>query len=233
MSRHASRSLLLSLAATTSLVATGSASAAIFNATLNSQDAILGESDIGTPAYLADSGLAGTVGVRGSVGSRDIYNTVIGFTLPVLDAPILDATFGMVVTDRRSDSFFQVDLYGLSTTNPDGTGTSLYFEGALDGAQTLIEDEFTTNGAFETTGLEEAGGITLVAFLNSLYTGTTPNQSEVFFRVNADRDLGTSPLRRVEFDASSASLVIETVPEPGSLALIGLGGAMLLCRHRV
>lgn len=197
--------------------------AATIQATLNSQDSIVGEREGGTAAalgYYADSA-NGQAGVGGGAGNRENRNLIIGFVLPVLSEPILSATFSILIANSSSSGgAVSVDLYGLNTINPDGTGITLFAETGSDGSQTFLVDAFASAGD---TGTKTA---TVTAFIQSLYTGNTPNQTEVFFRINPDRALSTtqSP-RRVTFTTSSAQLEIVTIPEPslGLLSVAGIG----------
>ncbi|MBX3741469.1 MAG: hypothetical protein KF712_10790 [Akkermansiaceae bacterium] len=203
--------------------------AATIQATLNSQDSIVGEREGGTAAavgYYADSA-NGQAGVGGGAGNRENRNLIIGFILPVLSEPIVSATFSILIANSSSSGgSVAVDLYGLSTINPDGTGTTLFAEIGADGSQIFLMDAFASPGD---TGTKTA---TVTDFIQSLYTGNTPNQTEVFFRINPDRGLSTSQgPRRVTFTTSSAQLEIVTVPEP-SLGLLSVAGFGLLLVKR-
>lgn len=220
------------------LLTTGVAQAAPFSATLNSQDAIRGEAEAFSIGYRVDDSNSGLVGVSGALGERGNFNTVVGFILPTLDAAIDSVTFTIDQTDFRDNGFLEIDFYGLNTTNPDGSGTSLYFEGETDASHVEIVDAIANNNDTNPDNLNLPRTImvdnaALIGFVSGLYSGVNPTQTEVFFRFNLDTDINfPSPLRRINLDSSSATLTINTVPEPASLALVGLGGLMMLSRRR-
>lgn len=202
--------------------------AATIQATLNSQDSIVGERETtGSAAaigYYAGSA-NGQAGVGGGTGNKENRNVIIGFILPVLTEPILSVTFSIpIASSTSSGGAVSVDLYGLTTVNPDGTGITLFAEASSDGSHTFLVDAFASAGD---TGTKTA---TVTAFIQSLYTGNTPNQTEVFFRINPDRNLNVaqSP-RRVTFTTSSAQLEIVTIPEPshGLLSAAGIGLSLI------
>jgi hypothetical protein len=216
------------------LALAGAAEATPYNATLNSRDEIIGESESGgaSPGYYPGSaGSNQVVGVSGASGSREHQNAVIGFILPVLDGPIAAATFsiekvGVLGTPQRF-----VDLYGLGTTNPDVSGTSLFLEAATDGdpANTKLKDRF----AQRTGGPSGVIPADVTAFIQGFYTGNAPDQAEVFFRLNVDTDLDFSGQSGIRFDTSGAALEIETspaavIPEPVSALVVIIGGGALV-----
>ncbi len=229
-----------------------SANAAILDGAFNSADQIRGQSQnevgfplgyfVGTPAAPGGN----LSGIGGSNGSRVQGNVVIGFLLPVLPAGevISNATFTVEVASTSigggATGPTNIDLYGLNTTNPDGSGAGLFYASSTpDASQVLLEAAITNSGAAGGTVLSDD----VTAFIQSLYTDNTPNQVEVFFRLNASSDLDiavNSNVNRVNYAVNSTvvapedlpTLVIETViPEPASLALLGLGGLCMLSRR--
>ncbi len=216
------------------LVLAGSVSsqAAMVFATLTSQDSIVGERQGGTAAavgYYADEA-NGTVGVGGGSGNRENRNLIIGFTLPTLTTAIDSVKFSITVTSsNNSAGAIDVDLYGLATaTTPD---LSFFLEADTDPDtnQTELKDAFTNTSVADGATVET----TVTAFISSLYTGNTPNQAEVFFRINPDRNLNTgSNPRRVSFSTSTATLEITTVPEPAVPLLVAVGMFAWLGRRR-
>ena len=135
---------------------------------------------------------------------------------------------------------YNVDLYGLTRSPTAGPGAIAadYFEGALDATNTLIADNFVTTATPTGSVTTDASANTnLVAFLNANAT-TGPGQF-VLFRINNDADESGVNNRGYQFggnaagdDGNQPTLTFTTIPEPASLALLGLGGLMLLARRK-
>lgn len=211
------------------------ARAAVFFPIPTSDDTIVGQAfDQGTnPLGYRTNDPDDRIGTTGpSFSNRIDQQKVFGFTLPVLDFPnISQATFRVVNTFTSPAVPFNVDLYGLNVANPDGSGTSLFFEGANDPSQPKLADDLIAGD--NSSPLPAMADVT--AFIQSLYTGTTPNQGEAFFRLNPNVPLALidSPpdAQNIALVPGTMSLIIQTVPEPHGLVLMLLGLVGLLARR--
>jgi hypothetical protein len=150
---------------------------------------------------------------------------IYGFTLPVLDhATIASAQLQLATaTLENSGPAFNLDFYGLNTTNPDGSGTSRFFQGENDPSQQELADDFVIGGGFGPTPGPHIADVT--AFIQSLYAGTSPAQAEAFFRLNPNQAFLVSPPDVNQFIAAdllaNGRLIIETVPEP-AMSMLGM-----------
>ena len=197
-----------------------------FNQAPSSVDNITGESQgSSSPSgYYTDSS-NNNVGVGGSSGNRFNRNAVLGFELPTLDGPIISA--GLTLTKTGENGPIDVDLYGLATANPDGSGTSLFLEANSDSNPLNVKIADDLFLAIDDNSTTRTADVT--DFILSLYSGTDPSQIEAFFRLNPDEDLSLGSIERSAFGLSGANLSIITanantaVPEPSTFALAGLG----------
>ena len=129
-----------------------------------------------------------------------------------------------------------MSLFGLSTTNPDSTGITLFFEGNTGSG--LISANFNSvSGGVADTLTPSTSVPALTSFIQSFYSGgLVPSQPEVFFRLNPSTDLnpgGVYPaLSRITYTNNTASLSLNVIPEPSSAAVLGLAGMLLLVRRR-
>lgn len=210
--------------------------ATIHTLTTPTADAIRGEGQTNAPTgYYVDAN-RNVIGIQGSTGAaeRQNENVVLGFTLPTLaDPSIYSATLSLNKLGERFDNVhFNLDLYGLSTTNPDGSGTSFFYEGANDpsASVSLLADDFITDA--QSNGSTSIADVT--AFIASLYNGQNPLQTEVFFRLNPDQNLSLSQIDRLIVDLASAQLVILSIPTPAALpAGMMLMGVVVMRRRRM
>jgi hypothetical protein len=227
MIRHHCSLLVTAMAV---FVALPVARAGTFFPSLNSYDTVIGSSfSIGggpdlTGYYVNDpDSRIGSVNAAALVRQEKIY----GFSLPVLDLPkIAFATLYLSAAEKNDpDQPFNLDLYGLHTTNPDVTGISLFYQGDNDPTQAKLADDFVIGGGFGPTGSHVAD---VTTFVKSLYAGTSPTQSEVFFRLNPNLDFVVSPPNVNEYITAdflqSGTLIIDTIPEPETF-MLALAGA--------
>lgn len=199
-------------------------------APLTSQDGITGAAQDTTQwplGYFTDATIELTAGVGGAGGNRRSRNLVLGFELPTLalGQTITDAVFSITVASS-SGSLQNVALFGLNTDDPESLGLSLFNIGATDPDHELITSAFTTSAA-------AAGSIPsadVFSFIESLYTGNVPNQSEVFFRLNQTVDTGFN-ISRATFSSLSAQLQLTVIPEPRA-AMLGIMGLLALVARR-
>jgi len=126
-------------------------------------------------------------------------------------------------------------VYLLDVADPTGTGAGLFYEGALDPDHDLI-GSYTAAATLPDTGISFTvnSGAALTT-LQSFYTGTTPNQSEVYLRFNLGENaagLDLDRYRLADIAGNTDSFAMTVVPEPSALALIGLSGFGLMLRRR-
>ena len=231
--------------------------AAVLTATPASFDSIAGESQSNAASgYLVDNN-SPRIGNGGSNSQqqRQLLDLVVGLTLPTLpDGDVIQsATLNFrVASGRENDPQIPgLDTYLIDLADPSGTGTSLYYEaendpnpltafvGGFDESQ--VGDGDLDGGSDETVNedLSYTLDADALAVLQSFYTAEDPNQAEAFFRWNfdANQDLAFFNRWNIALTGTNApALVIETeagvIPEPASLALLGLGTLCLLGRRR-
>jgi hypothetical protein len=209
------------------LMAGGTVKAGTFPVFTNSFDTVVGISfSIGggpdlTGYYVDDPDpRVGSVNAQALLRQVKIY----GFKLPVLDAPTI-ASAELILSSatlNNPNNAFNLDLYGLNTSNPDVTGTTLFFQGDDDFSQQKLADPYVMGSGFGPTAGPHIAGAT--AFIQGLYSGTTPTQSEAFFRLNPDTAFFVSPPNVNEFISAdflvNGFLLITTIPEPASVLLL-------------
>ena len=127
------------------LIASQAARAGVFFPIPASDDTIVGQAfDQGAnPLGYRANDPDDRVGTTGpGFTDRIDQQKVFGFTLPVLDfSTISQATFRIVNGFTSPAVPFNIDLYGLNVANPDGSGTTLFFEGANDPSQPKLADD--------------------------------------------------------------------------------------------
>lgn len=177
------------------------------------------------------------------------------FELPTL-APgetISSANFSTYVSSNGNifngtDSVWNIDLYGVRTSDSSTVLAADFFMEANDTSATKIQDNFWAdlNSASSAPAVGEhstsiAGDSALTAWLNSLYTGTTPNQTYAFMRLNADKaptEITNSRFVTIQTGNGTNLPVLQitsAIPEPSSYAtLVGFSalGFVMLRRRR-
>jgi hypothetical protein len=223
----------LILAAT---IGTAASAVTIYTDTTATGDTIRGKVQSGSTSYQADNAFSFRVGEGGASGSRAITNTVLGFTLPTLDPGEMIDSANLSFTIQSLDDNGELGnlvVTLLDTANPDALGIALFTESAAPG------------GTNETVGSTDSVGLKnfsltgdALALLQSFYGGDeTPEQAEVFFRLNNDTTITLDgSIDRFTLAPGSgeptATLTITAIPEPASLALVGLGSLLILSRRR-
>lgn len=210
------RNLAIILLSLTFLAAHAKLVGAAVVCTLDSDDTIVGEAQSGAmPQEGYYPGMAHpTIGVMGSQGVRRNQNRVFGFLLPQLGGAIQSATFTVRKTPTTTEPI-RIDLWGLVTTNPDTSGTDLFLQSNTDPDHTKLFDNLITNN----TPDYEVASSDVTAFIESLYSGGTPSQSEVFLRLNQDAVLSLGGYQ-TRMAVDQPTLTLTTIPEPTSLGLL-------------
>lgn len=197
----------------------GAAEAAPVMLTPISQDLIVGQRESGAPlnnGYHTDPTQSIGAGVTGGSGSRYNRNAVIGFLLPTLTpGEVIDsASFRITIANNNSAGGGKpVALYGLSTANPDNSGTMLFTTDTQPGTlanagHALISATFSSTG--NSSGNPQAD---VSEFIRSFYTGHVPHQPEVYFRICPTQNTWATT-NRLDFTKGSARLEVTTVPGP-------------------
>lgn len=219
------------------------AGAANFSNPTSSDDTIVGKAFIlggdasGSLGYYPSDAPYDFIGTNARVsgGPRVDQQKVIGFTLPLLDVATITHADLTIEKQQAANAPFNLDLYALNTTNPDTSGTTLFYEGANDPSQSKLADD-VLSGDFS---LPDLAFIDVTSLIQNLYTGITPNQSEVFFRLNPNMVvplLAESPLppSTPQYIALTPNLFLNittAVPEPMGAATLLAGTTLLMCRR--
>ncbi len=238
------------------MLGTASSEAAIYNINGDLNDALIGDTnndgigdavgDVTQPEI--------TVGFSGGGGAERA--SVFPFALPSLTGQtIISATLTLGLRHKFNPNT-SGDLYGLtrtSATSPVVTGD--YFAGVLDGANTLLMNNFVTNN-FPVNGNtlfmnepHSVSGAGLISFLTAQSTALG-GPGFIFFRVSPDgielpsgTVVGFPSNDQYSFNAADSLtvgdflpfLTFETespVPEPTSFAMLGLGALVVLWRRK-
>ena len=212
------------------------ASALMLAGGLSAQDAgaatIIELSDGVTTVTVADGGLGdlsatpGVVVFSGAVGVFDV-NVTTGLSYPLLGA-INQPAMNLDSVNVSSGGTGTLTVK-LTTTDYVGSGagaTTLQTGGTTDGSIFVQSYVDTTNAAFGTDDLTGTLGV----YQNGAFSGSTfgsaplssPYSATIIATITHD-----NPSDVTSFDAD-----YNVVPEPGSIALIAIGGAMLGYRRR-
>lgn len=222
------------------------ATAAVYTATLTSQDVILGAKEAASTAVLGYTinSTSTDVGESGSNGTRINELMILGFTLPtfLLGETLESAQLTFNITDVRiggGDELGDLDTYLLDSSDPSGTGTSLFYQSSTiqtaAGGINMEQIGRTSRPVGFDTASPQAVTYTLtgdsLALLQGFYTGNSPDQTEAFMRFNQTTllTLGGGTDR---YNIGSAELSLTTIPEPSAALLAGLGALALLRRRR-
>jgi hypothetical protein len=147
-----------------------------------------------------------------------------------------------------ADPVWNIDLYGVRAS--DSVAVDLNNDGYMgenDAAATKIEDNFFEGinlviapGDYSTSA---AGSIALGDWLQSYYTGNTPNQTYAFLRLSPDlatlyADAGGSRYLEIYTgnDGTNApELIITTgvIPEPATTGMLGVGALAIALIRRI
>lgn len=244
----------IAVSALTGVLASTDSEAGVITSNRNSADLIVGESQSSAPAedYYTDTAVD-VVGLQGSNGSNTRTNTniVFGFLLPTL-APgetIDSATFNFEITAVRDQlgNDASLEVYLLDSSDPSSSGITFFYNGAGD-TDASVEKIGGTGSTYDSVGNttvnyaddaeDTSYAITgdALTLLQGFYGGdNTPDQTEAFFRFNLSVDpslSGNITRYLVDTATDESSLVLTTVPEPGSLALLGIGGLLIARRRR-
>ncbi len=201
------------------------------------------------------TGNTGTSSAR--VGARvgEGNAIVLPFDLPDVNptditAATLQVQFNFM---RNADGFgndpgFDIDLYllGRTAADPSILGDD-YFAGETDAANTELINDFITEAA--EGGVFSYGETSLVTLIQNQYAAFGPghdfggDDDFIFFRMNSDTELSFLGSDNAGFlfsmnDPDNAAagdtlptLSLDVIPEPASVALLGLGGLALLRRR--
>ena len=183
------------------------------------------------------------VGSHGTAASDFTSNYVMPFLLPTLGIgqSFGNASLSFSVNEVGNiDSPEAADLYGMDRVDAaDTVVVGDYYEGALDGSNTLLQDSIlsvaTTVG---TTTTNASGGTALTAWLNAQYAGGTNAGNYVFLRLNRDADSNEGNERfRIDtadniISAPIATITFDIIPEPSSALLGFLATGFFFLRRR-
>ncbi len=191
-----------------------------------------------------------TARIGRDVGGGSLGNNYLAvFALPTLASgeSISSADFQFnlktTATNFNGEDPFNIDVYGVRGSNSSAViDVADFFVGADDTGTTKIEDDILTLGAGPSTGsapgvYTTSSGVALGAWLSTLYGGDeTPDVAYAFIRLSPDA-LASSTSGSHFFtiysnitDAPTLTITTAAVPEPASMALIGVGSLVMLRR---
>lgn len=195
-----------------------------------------------------------TAGTPGTPGPGGTTNT-IRLRYMQLDFGASDAALGISTVGHHLDAdlgpipFWDFSGSTNCVNDPAGCGTNYFIEGSLtnDELVSITYTGLTTSGSFMITlnqaaakrvgevqvTMPMAPGVYVLDVLNS--AENDPNQgAEVRwgFGSTADPTDNTSPLRAQSGGVTGGRYVFTVVPEPATLALLGLGGVAAAFRRR-
>ena len=170
------------------------------------------------------------VGTKSNGGGWDMH---AGFVFQMTGAPsgyLLGADFSVSATGGQGQSAYNIDLYA-NRVSSSATFQANDFE---DFDSLIMEDFWVVNDGLGNYSLDATGQANLLSYLQTNWV----EDDYVFFTLKLD----TAPNFIAGEDASANtifgsatdndSLLIITVPEPSSTALLGLGGLAFAVRRR-
>ena len=202
----------------------------------------------GSDTFLASNSNGRRLGSGGAGGQQRTNNPVIEFLLPTLtgSSTITGANFGITFDDPAISNSLTLngvvslmnydDIASFSGADA-STSVSSLGNGSLIGTWSSAE---ATNGGTLDIAFDSAG----LALLQSMYTGFSPNQTSAFIRLSLDGALDNATTANVRYNfetvggasggdvLSTFSITTSAVPEPCSLAVLGLTGIGLFIRRR-
>ena len=179
----------------------------------------------------------GSIGSSGEVlsgGVANISGGVIGSSFNVRDGGVATITNGEIGSSFRPNAGSEVTISGgqavgffanegdTTISGGDFDNTSIFGFHNLSGSElNLIGTEFFLDGeAVGTSGIITDRDVTL--------TGTLLDGTAISFVLNSDTSLNALN----DVFAADSTLAVTVIPEPTSLALLGLGGLLLARRRR-
>ncbi len=169
---------------------------------------------------------------------------VLVFALPTLPSgeSITEADLQLNVVSKNGpfggDPNYNIDAYGVRTSNSSSVLVSDFFMDANDVSATKIQEDMlswlSSGAGIHNTTNDAAVG----AWLSTLYTGDTPNDTYAFIRLNGDVPVTSLPANRY-FNIStgdgstnapllSITTAAAAVPEPSAFAFFGLTSLAVL-----
>ncbi len=152
---------------------------------LSSFDRIVGAKQIPsvTPLGYYPNSVSGTVGGEADSGGKALSVIVQGHGLPILPpgAVITGATLNFEVAASNLITNQKLDAYLIDTVNPDSTGTTFYYHGAVSTTATVKYINVTSGIGAKQMALSTQA----LDLLKSYYGGDhIPERLEAFFRFN-------------------------------------------------
>ncbi len=205
---------------------------------------------ISVPGDVADNTVYSTGGLDwngqqelrlGSEGSpQRSVSAILVFALPDLGGlAISTADLSFAAKDNIWDTTnLTADVYGVRVDSSSAVVAADHYTGADDPNATKIQDAMLdwtlwpgTGGApeFVDVATDDTGDANLASWLQAQYDGGASAGDYAFIRVNMDQEPSANYRRFIIAAADNTSgastpvLTIETVPEPGTLLLLGIG----------